>query len=99
MNNLDLRELRSKLNFTHESQGVSKSVAMKLMQELEEARARHRKAWGRAEKAEAAVARVRESLSNHPRACEEHPENDAIKCGWKNAVIDVQNALDGEPNE
>ena len=50
----------------------------------------------RLEQAEAAVERVRESLSNHPRACEEHPENDAIKCGWKNAVIDVQNALDGE---
>lgn len=56
---LDLKSLQINLRHTHESIGLSKSVAMKLIQELEETRAKHRKAWGRAEKAESAVARVR----------------------------------------
>lgn len=58
--NLDLYELRNTLKSRHESQGVSKGIAMKLMQELEESRARGRKEWGRANKAEDALKRVRE---------------------------------------
>ena len=86
MANLDLHELRSKLNFTHESQGVSKSVAMKLMQELEEARAKGRKEWGRANKAEQAVARVREVA------------NEEIEDEWDAArrYDEIRRALDGE---
>ena len=47
MSNLDLHELRNKLKFVHESQGVGKSVAMKLMQELDETEAKWRKEWGK----------------------------------------------------
>lgn len=50
----------------------------------------------RATKAEQALARVREALSGHPRTCDQHTEDDPVKCGWKRAVIDVQSALDGE---
>ena len=53
----------------------------------------------RADKAEATIQRVRAALANHPRACEAHPEDDPISCGWKRAVLDVQTALDGgEPD-
>lgn len=45
--------------------------------------------------AEATIERVRAALANHPRACEAHPAEDPISCGWKLAVIDVQTALDG----
>ena len=48
--------------------------------------------------AEAKVERVRTALANHPR-CERHPDDDPIMCGWKSAVLDVQAALDGDPNE
>lgn len=50
----------------------------------------------RLEQAEQDVARVREALSNHPRTCDQHTEDDPVKCGWKRAVIDVQHALDGD---
>ena len=43
--------------------------------------------------AEAALQPVRDALANHPR-CEEHPDEDAITCGWKAAVLDVQRALE-----
>lgn len=53
----------------------------------------------RADKAEATIQRMRAALANHPRACEAHPEDDPISCGWKRAVLDVQTALDGgEPD-
>ncbi|MFD4457678.1 hypothetical protein [Nocardia sp. NPDC058480] len=41
----------------------------------------------------AVIDRVRDALSGHPR-CEEHPEGDVIKCGWKRAVASVQTAVD-----
>ena len=93
MSNLDLYELRSKLKHVHESQGVSKSVAMKLMQELEEARAKGRKEWGRANKAEASVARVRE-VSN----MDEHGDVSSSEetAGFHVALRLVRHALDGE---
>lgn len=50
MTNINLEELRSKLRTVHESQGVSKSTAMKLMQEIDEVNAKWRKEWGRANK-------------------------------------------------
>ena len=53
----------------------------------------------RLEQAEQAVQRVREALGNHPRTCDQHTEDDPVKCGWKLAVIDVQNALDGDGRE
>lgn len=53
----------------------------------------------RADKAEATIQRMRAALADHPRACEAHPEDDPISCGWKRAVLDVQTALDGgEPD-
>lgn len=53
----------------------------------------------RADKAEATIQRMRAAMADHPRACEAHPEDDPISCGWKRAVLDVQTALDGgEPD-
>ena len=101
---LDLKSLQINLRHTHESTGVSKSVAMKLIQELEETRAKHRKAWGRAEKAEAAVARVREL---HPMEkhgvrwhCGECLQDDNTG-SWEYVEYPCPTirALDGEPNE
>lgn len=43
MTNLDREELRNRLKTVHESQGIRKSVAMKLMQELDETEAKWRK--------------------------------------------------------
>lgn len=40
-----------------------------------------------------ALAPIREALAGHPR-CDIHPDDDAIKCGWKRAVFDVQSTLD-----
>lgn len=54
--NLDLAQLRGKIQAAQSA--PSAGLVMKLIQELEEARARHRKAWGRAEAAEAVVQRV-----------------------------------------
>lgn len=53
----------------------------------------------RAEKAEATIERVRAALANHPKACEAHPDDDPISCGWKRAVLDVQTVLDGGESE
>lgn len=47
-------------------------------------------------KTEQQIQRVREALGNHPRTCDQHTEDDPVKCGWKRAVIDVQNALGGD---
>lgn len=44
----------------------------------------------------AVIDRVRDALAGHPR-CEDHPEGDVIKCGWKRAVASVQWALDNAP--
>ena len=49
----------------------------------------------RVETLQGQVGRVRVALSNYPRACEKHPDDDVIRCGWKSAVLDVQNALEG----
>lgn len=38
--------------------------------------------------------RVRKALSGHP-ACDVHPGDDPITCGWKRAVADIRRALDG----
>lgn len=46
--------------------------------------------------ARAVIDRVRDALAGHPR-CEEHPEGDVIKCGWKRAVASVQAAVDASP--
>lgn len=94
MSGLDLKSLQINLRHTHESIGLSKSVAMKLIQELEETRARHRKAWGRAEKAEAAVARVRElALESQAEVAQMNMPNIRTLSG------EILRALDGEPNE
>jgi len=37
---------------------------------------------------------IRDALANHPQACEESEH-----CGWKNAIRDVQAALDREAGE
>lgn len=42
----------------------------------------------------AKLAAVRAALAGHPR-CDVHPGDDAITCGWKRAVADVQAVLDG----
>ena len=39
------------------------------------------------------LAPIRAALANHPR-CDIHPDDDPIKCGWKQAVADIQAALD-----
>lgn len=48
--NLDLDELREKLRFAQSVPNVE--LVLKLIQELEETRAKHRKEWRRAERAE-----------------------------------------------
>ena len=74
-----------------------------VMQQIHDARAERDALIERAEKAErkrdelaAALERVRDALTNYPRACNEHPDDDVVKCGWKQAVLDIQSALDGE---
>lgn len=49
----------------------------------------------RAEKAEATIARVKDAVSGLP-ACDKYQPDDTISCGWKNAVVDVIAALEGE---
>lgn len=49
----------------------------------------------RAEQAEATIARVKDAVSGLP-ACDKHEPDDAISCGWKNTVVDVRAALEGE---
>ena len=52
--------------------------------------------WLRAHDAEVraqALAPIRAALANHPR-CDIHPDDDPIKCGWKQAVADIQAVLD-----
>ena len=46
----------------------------------------------RAEKAEAALDRVREARSNHPE-CDRYDESDPVTCGWKRTVQDIDLAL------
>lgn len=36
---------------------------------------------------------VGEALARHPRACDRHEDRDAISCGWKSAVADVEHAV------
>ena len=48
-----------------------------------------------AEVAAKALAPIRAALAGHPR-CDIHPDDDPIKCGWKQAVADIQAALDRE---
>lgn len=50
----------------------------------------------RAEKAEAALARVEAALSAHPE-CDRYAEDDVITCGWKRAVHSVREAMEGKP--
>lgn len=94
--NLDLAQLRTTIQTAQSA--PSAGLVMKLIQELEEARARHRKAWGRAEAAEAAVARVREVatvMATH--SLPEAPRGGA----WETAhgaqlfAKDILEALDG----
>jgi hypothetical protein len=65
--------------------------------ELEAERDQHaetaRQATNHAINSTATIAAVRHALAGHPR-CEEHPEGDVIKCGWKRAVASVQAAVD-----
>lgn len=71
MTSLDREELRNRLKSTHESQGVSKSTVMKLMQELDETEAKWRKEWGRANALQGKVDKLKESylatLDTHGR--------------------------------
>lgn len=62
MTNLDREELRNRLKTTHESQGIRKSVAMKLMQELDETEAKWRKEWGRANELQSKLDDIRLAL-------------------------------------
>ncbi|QOH59849.1 hypothetical protein [Rhodococcus rhodochrous] len=39
--------------------------------------------------------RVRTALDRHP-ACDIHPDDDPVTCGWKRAVADARRALNGE---
>lgn len=68
--------------------------------ELEAERDQHteaaRQATNHAINSAATIATVRHALAGHPR-CEEHPEGDVIKCGWKRAVASVQAAVDAVP--
>ena len=80
--------------------GVKPGLVLAILQELEETRAKHRKEWGRAEAAEAAVQRVRakhaERVLVYPNGAEEHycavEENSSWPC-------DTIRALDGGEQE
>ena len=39
---------------------------------------------------------AREASRRHPETCDRHDPGDPIQCGWKRAVIDMRNALEGE---
>ena len=39
---------------------------------------------------------IREASHRHPETCDRHDPGDPITCGWKRAVIDMRNALEGE---
>ena len=36
--------------------------------------------------------RVREAWGNHPK-CDRHDDEDAVSCGWKSAVLNIDAAL------
>lgn len=63
---MDLNEVRAAIHWSAMSGGPSirPDLVMRLAQELEETRAKHRQEWWRAEAAEAAVQRVRELAEN-----------------------------------
>jgi hypothetical protein len=42
--------------------------------------------------AEATIAKVKQARGNHP-ACDVHPDDDPVTCGWKRAVLDIDAAL------
>lgn len=71
MTNIDREELRNRLKSIHESQGVPKSTAMKLMQEIDEVNAKWRKEWGRANALQGKLDKLKESylatLDTHGR--------------------------------
>lgn len=50
---------------------------------------------GRMAELEATIARVEAAVSDLP-TCDKYEPDDAISCGWKNAVADVISALEGE---
>ncbi|SNS43342.1 hypothetical protein SAMN06309944_0235 [Micrococcales bacterium KH10] len=47
---------------------------------------------------QAQVDAVRAALANHPKACDLYDKDEAVTCGWKRAVMDVEQAL-GEDYE
>lgn len=44
----------------------------------------------------AVIEKVREARAGHP-SCDVHPGANVVKCGWKNAVLDIDTALDAAP--
>ena len=92
MTNIDLEELRSRLRTVHESQGISKSTSMKLMQEIDETNAKWRKEWGRANKNVSALLEIQE-LHREAPPVKVRVDGDGnpvymvpycVECGWEN---------------
>lgn len=102
MTNLDREELRNRLKTVHESQGIRKSVAMKLMQELDETEAKWRKEWGRANVLQGKLDKLKESylatLDTHNR--QDFMFSLVDLTGTVEEVLDIPpSGLDRKPND
>lgn len=47
----------------------------------------------RTQRAEAKLAKIQDTLSSAPH-CDKYADDDVIKCGWKNDMIEVRRILD-----
>ena len=52
----------------------------------------------RIDRAEATIARVKEARAGHP-SCGIHKAADVLSCGWKSAVRDIDEALEGATDD
>lgn len=64
----------------------------RLQSNLDQERAEHESTLHIGQDYLATLDKVRAARSNHPE-CDKHDDEDVVKCGWKNAVLDIDKAL------